>query len=85
MTEEERIFSGKLFAPAAPELAKKKEKAHRLSQDYNSLYETDSDKRNKILQELIAEIGEGTSMLGPILPYKNWTRLLYEFQFHSTR
>lgn len=66
MTEEERIFSGKLFAPAAPELAKKKEKAHRLSQDYNSLYETDSDKRNKILQELIAEIGEGTSMLGPI-------------------
>ena len=66
MTEEERIFSGKLFAPAAPELAKKKEKAHRLSQDYNSLYETDSDKRNKILQELISEIGEGTSMLGPI-------------------
>lgn len=66
MTEEERIFSGKLFASEMPELVEKKEKAHRLSQDYNNLYETDTEKRNDILHGLLAEIGEGTFMLGPI-------------------
>lgn len=66
MTEEERIFSGQLFTPAAPELVAKKEKAHRLSQDYNSLYETDTDERQRILQDLIGELGEGTFMLGPV-------------------
>lgn len=66
MTEEERIFSGKLFASEVPELVAKKEKAHRLSQDYNNLYESDAEARQHILQELLAEIGEETTMLGPV-------------------
>lgn len=66
MREEERIFSGQLFASEAPELVEKKEKAHRLSQDYNQLYEGDTSERQRILQELLSEIGEGTSLLGPI-------------------
>lgn len=66
MTEEERIFSGKLFASEVPELVAKKEKAHRLSQDYNNLYESDAEVRRKILRELLAEIGEETMMLGPV-------------------
>lgn len=66
MREEERIFSGQLFASEAPELVEKKEKAHRLSQDYNQLYEGDTRERQRILQELLSEIGEGTSLLGPI-------------------
>lgn len=66
MTEEERIFSGKLFASEVPELVAKKEKAHRLSQDYNNLYESDAEARRHILQELLAEIGEETRMLGPV-------------------
>lgn len=66
MTEEERIFSGKLFASEVPELVAKKEKAHRLSQDYNNLYESDAEARRKILRELLAEIGEETMMLGPV-------------------
>ena len=66
MTEEERIFSGKLFACNVPELAEKKEKAHRLSQDYNALYDTDADARSAILQELLQSVGEETLMLGPI-------------------
>ena len=66
MREEERIFSGQLFASEAPELVEKKEKAHRLSQDYNQLYEGDTRERQRILQELLSAIGEGTSLLGPI-------------------
>ena len=66
MTEEERIFSGKLFASEVPELVAKKEKAHRLSQDYNNLYESDAEARRNILRELLAEIGEETMMLGPV-------------------
>lgn len=66
MTEEERIFKGMLFASEEPELVEKKLKAHRLSQEFNVLFEEDSQKRSAILKELLEEIGEGTFMLGPI-------------------
>lgn len=66
MTEEERIFSGKLFASEVPELVAKKNKAHKLSQDYNMLYESDAEARANILSELLDAVGEGTAMLGPI-------------------
>ncbi len=66
MTEEERIFNGKLFASEVPELVEKKQKAHRLSQQYNNLYEEDAGARQAILRDLLGEIGEGTLMLGPI-------------------
>ena len=60
MTEEERIFSGGLFAPETPELVAKKRKAHRLSQDFNNLYEEDDEAREKILRELPCAVGEET-------------------------
>ena len=66
MTEEERIFTGMLFSSEEPELVEKKRKAHRLSQEFNLLFEEDSEKRACILKELLAEIGEGTFMLGPV-------------------
>lgn len=66
MTEEQRIFAGKLFASEVPELVEKKEQAHRLSQEFNALYESDTERRQEILTRLLAEVGEGTLMLGPI-------------------
>lgn len=66
MTEEERIFKGGLYASEEPELVEKKRKAHKLSQDYNALYEEEQEAREKILQELLDAVGEGTFMLGPI-------------------
>ena len=66
MTEEQRIFEGRLFASEVPELIAKKSKAHRLSQDYNALYEDDAEARKAILHELLGSVGEGTVMLGPI-------------------
>ena len=65
MTEEERIFAGKLFASEVPELVEKKLKAHRLSQEFSGLYEEDP-RRAEIQRELLGDIGEGTFMLGPI-------------------
>ena len=66
MTEEESIFRGMLFASEEPELIEKKLKAHRLSQEYSLSFEEEKEKRDRILHELLAEIGEGTFMLGPI-------------------
>jgi len=66
MTEEERIFQGLLFSSEEPELIAKKERAHRLSQEYSALFETDRDARERLLRELLAAVGEGTRMLGPI-------------------
>lgn len=66
MTEEERIFSGRLFASEEPELVEKKLKAHRLSQEFSNLFEEDREARQRILDELLGEIGEGTFMLGPV-------------------
>ena len=66
MTEEDRIFSGRLFASEEPELVEKKWKAHRLSQEFSALFEEDSRARDRILHELLGGIGEGTFMLGPI-------------------
>ena len=66
MREEERIFSGMLFASEESELIEKKLKAHRLSQQYSLTFEEESEKRSEILKSLLEEIGEGTFMLGPI-------------------
>ena len=76
MTEEERIFKGMLFASEEPELIEKKLKAHRLSQEYSLSFEEEDEKRSRILRELLAEIGEGTFMLGPIrFHYGSHTRI----------
>lgn len=66
MTEEERIFRGKLFASEVPELVEKKLKAHRLNIEYNKLYEEQTEERERILHEMLEYIGEGTTILGPI-------------------
>ena len=66
MTEEQRIFDGKLFASEVPELVAKKRLAHRLSQEFNTLFESDEQPRQAILDRLLAAVGEGTRMLGPI-------------------
>ena len=46
-------------------MAEKKAKAHRLSQDFNKLYE-DDPARNEILKELLLQIGENTTILSPV-------------------
>jgi maltose O-acetyltransferase len=76
MTEEERILKGQLFSSNEPELAQIKRKAHRLSQEFNLLYEEDVERRQQILHELLAYIGEDTTVFGPIrFHYGSHTRI----------
>ena len=64
--EERRIFAGQLFQPGDPELKALKRKAHKLNQDYNRLYEDETEARNAILRELMGTLEEGVFLQGPI-------------------
>ena len=66
MKQKESMLSGKLYDPNDPELLKLRVKAHRLSAEYNALLETDEEKRQEILEELIGDLGKGTYLQGPI-------------------
>ena len=52
MTEKEKMLAGKIYDSSDKELAELRTKAHKLSQQYNSLYE-DDERRKAILDELL--------------------------------
>lgn len=66
MREEEKIFAGQLFSPADPELKAIKLRAHELSLRYSMLMESEAALREKVLQELLPNMGKGVRMQGPI-------------------
>ena len=76
MREEEKISKGILYNPTCPELVALKKKAHRLSQDFNKLYEDETEKRAAIIQELFSEIGENWAIFSPLrIHYGKHTRI----------
>lgn len=76
MEEEEKIRAGILFSPADPKLRAIKCKTHNLNVDYNNTHEDETEKRAKILSELIKEFGEGGFIQGPIaFHYGRHTRI----------
>jgi len=52
MTEKEKMLAGKIYDSSDKELAELRTKAHKLSQQYSSLYE-DDERRKAILDELL--------------------------------
>ena len=66
MTEEEKIFAGKLFFPGDPALKAKKLKAHNLNIDFNRLHEDETEERSRILHELLGRLGENSFIQGPV-------------------
>lgn len=66
MTEEEKLEKGLLFCPGDPDLKAIKLRAHKLNQDYNRLYEDETDERNAILKQLLGSVGQGTFLQGPV-------------------
>lgn len=66
MTEEEKIFAGRLFFPGDPALKALKLKAHNLNIDFNRLHEDETEKREAILADLLGKKGEGTFIQGPV-------------------
>lgn len=66
MTEEEKIFAGKFFCPGDPALRALKLRTHNLSAQYNQTFEDETEKRQAILADIFAELGEGNFLQGPI-------------------
>ncbi len=66
MTELKKMLQGKIYDPSQKTLADKRIKAHGLCKKYNLTYETEEEKRNAILKELIPHLGDGTCILDPI-------------------
>jgi maltose O-acetyltransferase len=65
MSEEEKIFTGKLFDARCKELRDMKHKAHLLCQKFNSLDEYDEN-RLPIIKKFIGSIGSKYYFQGPI-------------------
>lgn len=65
MNETEKMLAGKIYDPSDKALAEMRRRAHRLSQEYNRLFE-DDEERSRILHELIPQQGEGLFLQGPV-------------------
>lgn len=65
MTEEEKIFAGKMFDPRSKELRDIKHKAHLACQRFNAMNEYDPD-RLPIIKEFIGGISKTYYFQGPI-------------------
>ena len=59
------MLSGQLYDPTDPELVMLREKAHVLSKQYNDTDETQEDERERILRELLPDLGENAYLQGP--------------------
>jgi len=66
MSEKEKMLKGMIYDPNNKEIYNLRLNAHKLSKLYNDTTEDEVDKRNKILDELLPNRGEGVYLQGPI-------------------
>ena len=66
MTEREKMLAGELYDPSDEELVFLRQKAHVLSKQYNDTVETETEKREEILFELLPHLGENAYLQGPV-------------------
>ncbi|MDE6667439.1 MAG: sugar O-acetyltransferase [Clostridia bacterium] len=66
MTEKEKMLAGKIYDPTDNELLTQRRRAHALCMKYNATPETRINKREKILDGLLPNRGEGTYLQGPV-------------------
>lgn len=65
MQEKEKMLAGLIYDPADQELTELRQKAHRLSKEYNDRLETDEE-RVRLLNELIPNKGVNVYLQGPV-------------------
>ena len=66
LTEKEKMLAGELYLPNDPELTALRQTAHRLSMEYNQTAETEAERREAILAELVPERGKNVYLQGPV-------------------
>lgn len=65
MTEEEKIFAGKMFDPRKQELRDLKHKAHAACQQYNAMDEYDP-RRQDVIRAVLSRVGRTFYFQGPV-------------------
>lgn len=65
MTEKEKMTNGMIYDPSDETLAKERNKAHRLSYEYNQIIDENNPRREEIVKELIPN-NNGVYLQGPI-------------------
>lgn len=65
MQEKEKMLAGLIYDPADQELTELRQKAHRLSKEYNDRLETDEE-RGRLLDELLPNKGMNVYLQGPV-------------------
>lgn len=66
MTEKEKMLTGKLYDPFCENMPEERTNAHRLCKLYNDTTETETEKREVILDELLPNRGKNVYLQGPI-------------------
>ncbi len=66
MTEQEKMLSGEIYDASAPELVELRQRAHKLSKEYNFTEDTETDKRQIILKSLFPNAGKELYLQSPI-------------------
>ena len=76
MREEDKLLQGLVYCPTVPELMRLKARAHRLNLEYNRCLDEETEARQRILRELIGEMGEDGYIQGPLyMQYGSHTRI----------
>lgn len=70
MNNEQRIHSGQIYSPEDPQIMKKQTKAMLPMYEYNRTLPTELDKRQRLLKEMFAEVGEDCYIEPPF--HANW-------------
>lgn len=67
MTETEKMFAGLMYDPfCCEEMPGERALAHELCAEYNALTEKEQDRRERILDRLMPDRGEGVYLQGPV-------------------
>ena len=66
MTEQEKMFAGKLYDPFCEGMPEERTRAHVLCKAYNQTTEADGEERQRILDELMPNRGKNVYLQGPI-------------------
>ena len=66
MTEREKMFAGKMYDPFSEGMPEERFRAHVFCKAYNDTTETDEEKREQILKELLPNRGKNVYLQGPV-------------------
>lgn len=70
MHEQEKMHTGQIYQPADPELMARQLVCQDRLDEYNATSRLDGEKRQRLLKELFAEVGENCYLESPV--YANW-------------